>query len=418
MKRICPALLCCLLLWLPVFAAQGEEAGPDRTIVIATDLHYLSPTLTDYGQRFMRIIEGADGKVTHYTPQICEAFVVDMLRLRPDAVILSGDLTLNGAPVSHEELADLLQPLREAGVRVLVIPGNHDTETPAYRFTAQGPVPIDGTPNNRFTEIYADYGYTDALDRDAHSLSYVAELYPDVWALMLDVNGNGANGTVKSASFPWIERVLEQAQAQGITVLGVSHQTLLPHNALFVSGFAINNYSQVLEMYQRYGVQCNFSGHMHIQHIAQASGVTEIVTESMAVPPCPYGILRLKGGAPISYDTRAVDVAGWARENGVTNQKLLNFPAYAEDFYFRTAKAKIAASLTDPAIQAPIRERMATLGAKLNAQYFSGARSAFEEEADFALWQQYGPRNFFTYYLKTILDEPIRDMNHFSFQTE
>ena len=47
----------------------------------------------DYEQQ----IEGADGKVTHYTPQIMRAFVDEMLTLLPDAIILSGDLTLNGA---------------------------------------------------------------------------------------------------------------------------------------------------------------------------------------------------------------------------------------------------------------------------------------------------------------------------------
>ncbi|MBR1585649.1 MAG: metallophosphoesterase [Clostridia bacterium] len=414
MRKTCIALLC-LLLWGGCGAALGERPS-DRTIVLATDLHYLSPTLTDYGPRFMRIIEGADGKITHYTPQLARAFVRDMLSLQPDAVILSGDLTLNGAPASHRELTEILRPLVNAGIKVLSLPGNHDTESSAFQFTPDGPVAIAGTPNADFAALYADFGYASALDRDSHSLSYVAELFPDVWALMLDVNGNSAPGVVTGNTLRWLEEKLRQAQQDQITVIGVSHQNVMPHNPLFVTGFAIANYEKVLALYRQYGVRLNLSGHMHIQHIAQAEGIVEIATESMAVAPCPYGVLRLQGQEALSYDTKPVDVAGWALENGETNPDLLNFPAYAADFFERTTRQK--STFTSDVIPAEDLQRMIDLVTQLNVQYFSGTRKPFDGERDIALWQTYLPRNFTTYYLQTILDEPARDMNHFSFQEE
>ncbi|MFA5585273.1 MAG: hypothetical protein WDA02_01830 [Saccharofermentanales bacterium] len=53
---------------------SGEAllSGPSRplSLFIASDPHYLSPQMTDYGEGFMDLIERGDGKVIHYTPEI------------------------------------------------------------------------------------------------------------------------------------------------------------------------------------------------------------------------------------------------------------------------------------------------------------------------------------------------------------
>ena len=149
------SLLLCLLFCLPYMPAQADET---LTIVHATDMHFLSPALTDYGEPFMAIIEGADGKVTHYTPQIMQAFVDEMLSLMPDVIILSGDLTLNGARQSHADLVEILRPLTEAGIRVLALPGNHDTNTAGYRFTGDQVELVDGIEDADFDDVYAAFG--------------------------------------------------------------------------------------------------------------------------------------------------------------------------------------------------------------------------------------------------------------------
>ncbi len=68
-----------MLLCLPWLLAVAEE---ELTIVHATDMHYLSPALTDNGETFMTLIEDGDGKVTHYTPQLTAVFVEEMLALQ------------------------------------------------------------------------------------------------------------------------------------------------------------------------------------------------------------------------------------------------------------------------------------------------------------------------------------------------
>ena len=74
-----------------------------------------------------------------YGWEVMDAFLDDMKEEDPDLLILSGDLTLDGEKASHEELAELLEGLSEAGIEVAVIPGNHDINNPdARRYTADG----------------------------------------------------------------------------------------------------------------------------------------------------------------------------------------------------------------------------------------------------------------------------------------
>ena len=52
-----------------------------------------------------------------YGWEVMDAFLDDMKKEDPDLLILSGDLTLDGEKASHEELAELLEGLSEAGMR-------------------------------------------------------------------------------------------------------------------------------------------------------------------------------------------------------------------------------------------------------------------------------------------------------------
>ena len=55
---------------------------------------------------------------------------------RPDLLLISGDLTHHGERQSHLDLVTDLLSLEKEGVRVLVVPGNHDINIPnavAYR---------------------------------------------------------------------------------------------------------------------------------------------------------------------------------------------------------------------------------------------------------------------------------------------
>ena len=52
------------------------------TLVVATDLHYLAPELHDQGERFQRLIEESDGKLTEESEALADQFVQEMLQDR------------------------------------------------------------------------------------------------------------------------------------------------------------------------------------------------------------------------------------------------------------------------------------------------------------------------------------------------
>lgn len=407
------ALLCCMLL-------SGARAEGDTVIVHATDMHYLSPALTDYGEKFMSLIDSGDGKVVHYTPQIVSAFVEEMLALRPDAVVLSGDLTFNGEPKSHRELAEMLQPLADAGIRVLTLSGNHDSGSLTWSYSDAGYARIEGFPDAQFDDVYAALGYDAAIARDAASQSYVAEAAKGVRILLVDVNTNGTastgvTGYVKQETLQWVEAQLRAAQAAGDTVIAVSHQPVLVHNSMFVEGKVISNAEALLALYDRYGMQVNLSGHLHMQHIREQDGLVEFVTGATSVAPVEYAVLTLADGIPQTYETRAVDVSGWAARQEEQDPNLLDFAAYAQVYFDRITLSQVSGMLDGMGLPDEARDAMKDLAVRLNREYFSGTRAASELDEDIDLWTAYAPLNFFTRYLQTIVQE-AQPMNAYRFQ--
>ena len=72
---------------------DGESGGTDQkeevpyqiieNIILATDIHYFDPSLTDYGPRFQEMVEYGDGKVVTYIDEITDAFLEEVIQLRP-----------------------------------------------------------------------------------------------------------------------------------------------------------------------------------------------------------------------------------------------------------------------------------------------------------------------------------------------
>ena len=409
MKRLMGYLLLFLLLMLPACCAQAEEL----TVVEASDLHYLSPALAENRALLMQFVERADGKLTHYTPEITKAFVDEMLTLMPDALVLSGDLTLDGDRDSHQELIALLQPLREAGIAVLAIPGNHDCAGIAHRFTMHGTQPLLAVREEEFTQLYADLGWNQARARDTVSFSYVYELRPDLWFLMVDANANKSMNILRDETLAWVEEQLIAAQAAGARVISVTHENLLGHFSLFNAGFQISNADQLLALYARYGVKLNLSGHMHLQHIVTEQGVTDIATSALPVCPNQYGILKIDATG-IRYDTRELDVASWARTQGLEDENLLNFAAYSRTFFDNTTRVRRSEMLAKLQIPDEEKERMLTYSLDLNHAVFAGLGTQSMDHTPLALWQKYQPEASFTNYILSLQNVAGTDMRHWA----
>lgn len=123
-KRRVLLAVAALLLVLVVAGVLRYQNRPTK-ILVATDIHYLSPSLNDHGACFEKTILNGDGKALAYIDELTDALVEQVIREKPAALILSGDLTLNGEKQSHLDLAQKLRSITDCGIPVLVLPGNH-----------------------------------------------------------------------------------------------------------------------------------------------------------------------------------------------------------------------------------------------------------------------------------------------------
>lgn len=409
MKYVFIAVFLCLLLLIACFSGpqNPSEEVPAMTLLTATDLHYLAPELTDHGPYFQDLILSSDGKVSAYGEELTEAFLDEVLARAPAALILSGDLTFNGERLSHEALAQKLHRVADAGIPVLVMPGNHDLENAmASRFVGDSREPAESVTAAEFENIYENFGFRQALSRDTASLSYMYELTPTLRILMLDVNAVTAPGSVPQETLRWAEDQLQNASRKGIRVIAVSHQNLLAHSSLLSDGFVIENAEPLLALYEKYDVICNLSGHVHMQHTKESDGgLWELVTSSLAVFPNQYGFLTLDG-ISAAYETVSTDVSAWAVRSSSKNSDLTDFSAYARSFTWDTAFRQARSALGNH----PLQESLSAFFADVNVAYFSGIVDA--ERWDAALyrhWLQSG--TFFSAYLMSIAEEGTVDHN-------
>lgn len=402
MKKIISVIILSALLIMIISGCSVHKQESDvqkADLIFATDLHYLSPELTDHGACFENTIENADGKTMEYCDEIVDAFVNDVITQKPDALVLSGDLTFNGEKISHETLAKKLKKVRNAGISVFVMPGNHDLDNiMAVSYEGDGYNRTDSVTAEEFSKIYRDFGYSKAYSRDEHSLSYIAKISSDLCLLMVDVNASDIPGSVCDETLEWIEKQLVSAQKKGMRVISVSHQNLLQHTPLFSSGFVMYNNDKLTELLEKYNVICHFSGHLHTQHIAQSkNGFTEIVTSSMMVAPLQYGVLSLDGTKG-QYSTRQVNVSSEIEE-------------YAKKFFWDTACRQALEELnSDEDIN-----NMASYFADINSAYFSGNMDTAEYDAELLdMWKD--EHTFMSSYLQSMSVDSDKNYNEFSFE--
>lgn len=391
------------------FCAEGhaEASSSGFRAVIASDLHYIAPELTDGGPGYQQTLKNGDSKFMPYVEEITDAFLDEVLADPPDVVLLTGDLTFNGAEISHRRLAGKLQRLEDAGIPVLVLPGNHDVyneNAALYRGGSFERVPF--ASGESFAEIYRDFGPGEALSADSDSLSYVWQLNEQVWIMMLDENTAHDFCGLSDRSFQWIEAQLQKAREEGRFVLVAGHQNVFQHS-IFRGGYVIQGAQRLQELLRRYGVPLCLSGHLHTQHVQSEDGLTEIATSALCSYPCQYAVLTAEDGR-LRYGTRRLDLAAWAERNGRPDAVFQDFAGAAGtymDAHF--TPAGMAPLVDDPVLWA---EMLAYLQA-LNRAYFSGdLREIAALDPDGRLAGLWAEENGMTaWYLRSVLDEEGND---------
>ena len=396
------SLLCGMTLAL-LLGALSASASADYRITVASDPHFISPALTDGGPGYQRVLAAGDSKFMPWSEEILNAFIEEQLTAEkaPDAVLLTGDLSFNGAVMSHEALASKLRPLQEAGIPVLVLTGNHDVyNINAARFEGENYTRVPYATTELFREIYGEFGFDAALSTAPDSLSYVFELDDGLRFLMLDFNTLDHFCGISDDTLAWAEDQLRAAKEAGAQVIAAGHQNLYRHS-LFQDGYVISESDRLAELLRTYGVQVFLSGHLHIQHIRTEHNLIEIAGSALCSWPCQYGILSCTDGT-WSYQTRRLDMAAWAERNGRTEPVFRDFQNAAAEYFSAHSKIKLP-----PGSEEVDAEGLMSWMRKLNLAYFAGdLRNIEAGDADGSLASAWlSPKDLTAAYVASVLEE-------------
>ena len=360
MKKTLAAALAALLA-AAALSGCGRKVPPaaPATLAVASDLHYVGEAIEDGGELFTRVVEEGDGRQLDYIRPITDAFLAEVAEDKPDALILTGDLSFNGEKASHQELAAKLNELVEAGVPVYVLPGNHDVNNyAAATYLGSEQAATDFVTPEEFEEIYKNCGFSAADSRDKASLSYMVKLNAGVWLFMLDTQPYYLHepgfpycvgGVVQDGTWTWLEKQLEKCAAAGAVPLVALHQNLAVHNERFTTGYRIYDNDRLGELLAQYGGQLVFSGHLHPQHIALWQGgegqqVWDVASESLAVWPYLSGRVTISpdgaGRASYDYEAKPTDVTAWAAATGQTDPVFEDFSAFGREQFAQNSTSR------------------------------------------------------------------------------
>ncbi|MBQ7536183.1 MAG: metallophosphoesterase [Stomatobaculum sp.] len=384
----------------PEEVPQGPAPTDKDLVWIASDIHYVSPKMTDCGPAFRERLDRDDGKDLEDIDQILDRWIEEVLEARPGTVILSGDLVMDGETENHRELAEKLKRLQEDGITVLVIPGNHDIAVTMWAASYQGDrkEPAE-TPMNReeFLEIWHSFGYDTASASDAASLSYLYKTDEKHWFLMLDsaIYEPEAlvEGRIREETLLWMEEILKQAGEENAQVIPVSHHNLLNESRLYRTMCTLNNWQETVGLAEKYRLPVWFSGHLHLQRIRSylpepgappEQRITEIVNGAFSMVPFPYGILHLHDSGAIEYESRRVKVPEEVHQNGLdefrrvielqTASQIRGLPEYITnnmaESYCRLMERYVAGETVD------VRAFREELGYRMMVKYIDPEQSA------------------------------------------
>ncbi len=352
----------------------------DLQIVVITDTHFAGKENHLYEGTYLESNDSnGSGKQMRYLDDIFDAFVDQMIDEKPDYIVITGDLTYIGAKASHIEFAKKLSVLKDAGINVLVSPGNHDIVSYAFIFPDGEPIEADPVSADDFADIYSDFGYSGAISYDSSSLSYVYDTGKGCRIFMLDTNFiyGSIFGQLSSETLEWLEEQLVSCTAAGDMPLVTGHHNLLVHNKYFTLGYTIGNSAKLKELLEKYNAELYLSGHIHTQHISTEGSITDIVTEAFSVYPHRYGAISFSDGR-WSYESKITNVAEYAKKAGFSDENLLDYENYGKSFFYNNAYNQAMESLSSLVSDTEKLDAFCKLSAEANVCYFGGCISVVD----------------------------------------
>ena len=199
MKKI----LVLLLAFMPIFAWSEQR------IMVIADPHVYPLTAIAQEADFDAYM-AKQRKMVDLSEPIWHALVDTAFKYHPDLLLIPGDMARDGEQAAHDTVVAALNRLQQAGIRTLVIPGNHDL------------------PGANWETLYADT-YENAV-KDPNSHSYAVSPLQGVTVIGIDgSNGKAGTGNLSSQTLSFILAQADSAVAKGHTIIAMSHWQILEH---------------------------------------------------------------------------------------------------------------------------------------------------------------------------------------------
>ncbi|MEO5592077.1 MAG: metallophosphoesterase [Chitinophagaceae bacterium] len=313
-------------------------------ISIVSDIHYMDPSLLisggASGTAFLSYLD-ADPKLVQYSDPIFRKVMADIKEEKPDILLVTGDITKDGEKIGHLAMARFFHQLEKDGIKVYVVPGNHDINNgKAKKFIGDNAYPVEKTSKIDFETIYGDFGYRNAIARDSNSLSYVAQPQAGLRIISIDASkyeeygpeGDVAAGRIKPQTLTWILDQLAQAKQQHMVVFAMMHHNLIEHYAgqsQLDPGYVIDDWQNVANILADAGLKIIFTGHYHANDITSythnGNELFDIETGSLVTAPSPYRFVTATA-AKLEITTKTVQSINANLPKG------LKFPDYSNMF--------------------------------------------------------------------------------------
>lgn len=192
----------------------------------------------------------------YFDGELLRTAVSETVALGPDLVVIGGDLTAEGYAHEFRMAQEYLEPLFDHGLKVLVIPGNHDSKNVGY------------------LHFRDTFGAGDVADKGDRVMSLVvpdfAGVTGDVGPLRVQVvaidssKPDLAEGEVGRERYRWIR---QQFDVEADFKIFVLHHHLVPVPGTGRERNTVWDAGDVLALLADCGADLVLSGHKHVPHV-------------------------------------------------------------------------------------------------------------------------------------------------------
>lgn len=295
-----------------VLTASAQNDSDEFGFAVASDTHYVHPvkqagtTLADEG--WVTTFNSESESLTNQSGFIIDEFLKECAENpKCQFVLITGDLATHGRDYvsEHEAVAAKFRKFeKETGKQVYVINGNHDNAKD---------MPVD---HKKFTEIYHEFGYDEALSTDEGTCSYSSNLNDEYTLVALDTCDERYRVVPNNdiTRMDWAVKQIKAAKKQGKKVIMIMHHNLLEHNPfqkLNEKNYVVNTPYSFAGLLADLGVKLVFSGHTHCNNVKSytsflGSTIYDFSMSSLGNFPAEYKYFNVTD-SKISYETKKIN---------------------------------------------------------------------------------------------------------------